>query len=550
MAASASRQRWPERAALLVILLAALALRLDGVGFGLPSLNDPDEPLFMMTALEMLQKQSLNPGWFGHPGTTTLYSLVLVIVTVGGIGLASGRFADVDALAAAAYADPGILFLPARLMIVAFGLLCVWLTYRLGKRLGGARLGLVAAAILAVNAVHIEYSQIIRTDVQASAFMLLGAVAALGIAERGRRRDYALAGVCAGLACATKWPAAAIGVTALCAWAGRLAEGQRDRGGPALLGAAAALTLILVSPYLLLDHATVAQNLSGEARPFHPGATGGGFFANLGWYAAGPLLSSLGWIGLALAATGLVWGAGRTRYWAVVILPFCLFFLAMISLQSLRWERWIVPLLPFAALAAARALCGLAALLPASRWRSALLAGALIAVLAPMIGAARSDATERRHDTRQLATAWLRAHAPAGSRILVEHAAFDLMASPYDLSFPLGSAGCVDVRALLAGRVRYSRVESLRGQSAIVDIGHVDPAQLATCRADFVVVSNRLRYRADPAAWAGELARYDRLLAGARLRFAARAEPGRRSGPAVEVYELRPPRGAGEPGPS
>ncbi|MGB3845985.1 MAG: glycosyltransferase family 39 protein, partial [Sphingopyxis sp.] len=200
MAASASRQRWPERAALLVILLAALALRLDGVGFGLPSLNDPDEPLFMMTALEMLQKQSLNPGWFGHPGTTTLYSLVLVIVTVGGIGLASGRFADVDALAAAAYADPGILFLPARLMIVAFGLLCVWLTYRLGKRLGGARLGLVAAVILAVNAVHIEYSQIIRTDVQASAFMLLGAVAALGIAERGRRRDYALAGVCAGLA--------------------------------------------------------------------------------------------------------------------------------------------------------------------------------------------------------------------------------------------------------------------------------------------------------------------------------------------------------------
>lgn len=545
--------RWrPSAEALLlwVILLAALALRLDGVAFGLPSLNDPDEPLFMMTALEMLQKQSLNPGWFGHPGTTTLYSLALVILAVGGIGIATGRFADVDALAAAAYADPGIFFLPARLMIVACGVLCVWLTYRLGKRLGGARLGLAAAAILAVNAVHIEYSQIIRTDIQASVFMLLGALAALGIAEQGRRRDYVLAGVCAGLACATKWPAAAIGVTALCAWGGRLAQGERDRGGAAWLAVAAVLTLVLVSPYLLLDHAAVVRNLSGEARPFHPGATGGGFFANLGWYATGPLRSSLGWIGLTLAAIGLVWGAGRARHWAIVIVPFCLLFLAMISLQSLRWERWIVPLLPFAALAAARALCGIVDLVPAARWRSAALTAALLGLLAPMVGTARSEASERRHDTRQIATAWLRAHAPPGSRILVEHAAFDLMAAPYALRFPLGSAGCVDVRALLAGRVRYSRVENLRGQSAIVDIGHVDRAQLDSCRADFVVVSNRLRYRTDPAAWPAERARYDMLLAGARLRLAVKAQPGRSSGPVVEVFELPGPAMPPTSGPS
>src|SRR5688500_6438274 len=38
----------------LLILIAAALLRIDGVGFGLPALNDPDEPLFMSTALEML----------------------------------------------------------------------------------------------------------------------------------------------------------------------------------------------------------------------------------------------------------------------------------------------------------------------------------------------------------------------------------------------------------------------------------------------------------------------------------------------------------------
>ncbi|OHD03429.1 MAG: hypothetical protein A2885_06925 [Sphingopyxis sp. RIFCSPHIGHO2_01_FULL_65_24] len=537
-------RRWrpsAEALALWAILLAALWLRLDGVAFGLPALNDPDEPLFMMTALEMLQKHSFDPGWFGHPGTITLYSLALVIAAVGGIGIATGRFADADALAAAVYADPGIVFLPARVMIVLCGVLCVWLTFRLGKRLGGARIGLVAAAILAVNAVHIEYSQIIRTDIQASVFMLLGALAAVGIAEQGRRRDYLLGGICAGLACATKWPAAAILVTAICAWAYR-APGERHWSRLAMVVAAAVITLFAVSPYLLIDHATVVANLSGEARPLHPGATGGGFFANLGWYVAGPLLSSLGVGGLLLAAAGFVWGSGKRRLWVFVILPFCLLFFAMICFQSLRWERWVVPLLPFAALAAARALCGLADLLPRHRLRMAALPVALLILLTPMVWEARIEAAERRHDTRQIASAWLRDHAPRGSSVLIEHAAFDLLAAPFELRTAMGSAGCVDVRDLLSGQIRYSKVDRLRGGGAIVDVGHVDRAKLESCRADFAVVTNHLRYRADPVGYREELGRYDRLLAGGWVRQIVKPRRGERSGPEVHIVELAPAR--------
>src|SRR3546814_17532394 len=106
--------------------------------------------------------------------------------------------------------------------MVAFGVACVWMTWRIGKRLGGDRVGLVAAAILAVNAVHVEYSQIVRTDVQASLFMLLCVQSALAVAQDGRRRDYLLAGLFAGLACATKWPGALIGAAivgaTLCPW--------------------------------------------------------------------------------------------------------------------------------------------------------------------------------------------------------------------------------------------------------------------------------------------------------------------------------------------
>jgi 4-amino-4-deoxy-L-arabinose transferase-like glycosyltransferase len=526
-------------AGLCLILLVAALLRVDGVGFGLPALNDPDEPLFMSTALEMLSGPTLNPGWFGHPGTITFYSLMLVVALVGGVGVLTGRFADFDAFAAAVYADPGVLFLPARLLMVAFGVACVWMTYRLGKRLGGQRLGLVAAAILAVNAVHIEYSQIIRTDMQASLFMLLCAQSALAIAQHGRRRDYLFAGLFAGLACATKWPAAVIGVTVVGATVYQWRLGAAKWRDLVLFGLATVATLFIVSPFLLIDHATVIQNLSGEARPLHPGATGGGFFANLGWYVAGPLFASLGIGGLLLAAAGMVWGPEADRRWTFVILPFCLAFLFVIAMQSLRWERWIVPLLPFIALAAARALCAMADLLPARRARIGLPAALLLLVI-PMIVTARIEAAERRNDTRQIASAWLREHAPPGSRILIEHPAFDLLDAPWRLLFPMGSAGCVDVHDLLAGRVSQTDVEDRRHGAAIVDIGHVDEARLDSCRADFAVVTNHLRYRADPVHYREELRRYDQLLDGGQLRLVARAVPGVSSGPEVQVIELAP----------
>ncbi|MBA3940852.1 MAG: oxidoreductase [Sphingopyxis sp.] len=536
-----AQRPWIGHVLLGAILLAALALRVDGVGFGLPALNDPDEPLFLATAFEMLRNGSLNPGWFGHPGTTTLYALALIMVAVGGLGLATGRFADADAFAAAVYADPGIVVMPARLFILLCGVACVWMTYRIGRRLGGMRVGLVAAAMLAVNAVHIEYSQIIRTDMQASLFMLLGTMSALAIVDEGRRRDYILAGIFTGLACATKWPAAAIGLTAIYAGIWRMRQGQGLLGDLAIFGLVALLTLFVISPYLLIDHATVLNNLSDEARPLHPGATGGGLFDNLGWYVTGPLLSSMGLGGLLLATAGTIWGVGGDRRWALVILPFCLVFLLMIAAQSLRWERWIVPLLPFATIAAARALCGAADLLPRAWGERLLLPVATLLLLTPMLATARTEATERRHDTRQIASAWLRQHAPAGRSVLIEHGGFDLLQGPWRLRFPLGSAGCVDIDDMLGGRMGYSEVEDRRRGAAIVDIGHVELARLDSCRADFVVVSNRLRYRADPAGYRDELRRYDRLLGDGVLRLTIRPEPGRSSGPEVQIYELKPP---------
>src|SRR3546814_10042864 len=81
---------------------------------------------------------------------------------------------------------------------------------------------------------------------------------------------------------------------------------------------------------------------------------------------------------------------------------------------------------------------------------------ALGLLLIPMVVTERLEAAGRRHDTRQIASAWLRDHAPRGSRILIEHPAFDLLNEPWQLLYPMGSAGCVDVHAMLAGRISQS----------------------------------------------------------------------------------------------
>lgn len=534
-----NRNRWPERAAILLVLLIAAAIRIHGVAFGLPALNDPDEPLFMMTALDMLRSGNPNPGWFGHPATLTFYAIALVMVAVAGIGILTGRFADLDAFVAAAYADPSILFLPARLFFVACGVLCVWLTYRLGKRLGGPRLGLIAAAFLAVNSVHVSYSQVIRTDVQMTVLVLLAILASLNILERGRWRDLVLAGAFIGLGVATKWPAALFAMSPLVA---ALVCGKKwgKVQSVAIVGGAALAALLIASPFLLLDYATVVHNLTGEARPAHPGATGGGLLANIGWYLRGPLLGSFGAAGLAAAAVGSVL-ALRDRRVRIAVLPGVAALAIVICVQALVWERWLVPLLPFLALAAAGAICALAGLL--SKRFGQRLGGFAVAVvalllIAPMVAATIATQTERANDTRQAASAWIMANAPRGSTILVEHAAFDLLQKGWPLRFPLGSAGCVDAAALLAGRIPYSRVETLRAGSAVVDIGHLDRKLLAGCGGRFAIFTHEAVYSAEPARYRAQLDIYRAISASGRLRTIIRPEPGRRGGPVVHIFEL------------
>ncbi|WP_309602681.1 glycosyltransferase family 39 protein [Sphingomonas sp.] len=532
------------RAALGLILLVALGWRLINIGFGLPGMYDPDEPMFMITALKMLSEGTLNPGWFGHPGTTTITLVAAIDAAVASTGLLLGHYANIADFARAAYADPAMLFVPARTAMALIGTACVWLTYALGNRLHGRATGLIAAALLAVNASHIAWSQVIRTDITASAFMLASLLFAVRLADRGRLRDALLAGAFAGFATVTKWPAATVFIAIIgAAIYARLQRGSADRPLRFILAAAAAclVAMFIASPFIFLDWPTMLANVTGEISPGHLGHNSRGFLANLYFYSVDQIGGSMGIVGLGLVIGGVAVSAIRNPIARWTLLPAAGLFLALICTQNAFFSRWLMPLMPMACIFAGCALAavgqGVARSLGGAKRAVALAAlGLLVAV--PSLAAAIAATTERANDTRTLAANWARTYIPPDSRVVFEHLELNLRDQPWTILFPIGDAGCIDGKKALSEGVSYDKVQQARGSSPIVDLGNVSPARLDTCRADYAILAYYDLYLVEAARYPAELATYRALLAGGRTVAIFRPVSGKIGGPVVHILAL------------
>ena len=508
------------RAALGAILAAALLLRLYQIGFGLPGLYDPDEPLFMVKAAGLLTARTLNPHWFGHPGSTTIYLTALIQALVFLTGWISGRFASVADFVHAAYSDPAIVFVPVRIAMALIGTACVGLSYALGRRLYGSSVGLLAALLLALNSLHIAWSQVVRTDVQASAFMLGALLVACRLGETGSRKHAIWAGLLTGFAVATKWPAVSVfaGVIGAAIYQATSTDGGW-RGAARLIliaGLASVIGLFIASPFIFIDYPTVLSNLAGEARPVHVGHTGGGAASNLATYLALFAKDSMGWIGLTLAGAGFVIACVRRGPARYILVPATIVFFVSICVQHLIWSRWLIPGLPYLALFAAAAVFELAALVSRGAMRRGVIAAAGgLAVLASAAGAV-GEVRERANDTRDEAVRWVVAHAANGSTIIIEYPELKLHAQPFRFLFPVGSRGCQDARSLLTSNIRYEDVQQARGGSPVVDLGNIPASVRASCHADYAVLTYYDLYLKEADRFPEEIATYRQILAGGR----------------------------------
>lgn len=546
------RSVWPclrAHGPIAAILLVALLVRLAGLDFGLPALLDPDELMFELGAFKMLNSGTMNPGWFGHPATTTMYVLSLVMVGSFVVGAVTGRYEGLEQFVEAIFNDPSILIYPGRVIMVLFAILTVWLTYRLAQRLFDRPTAMIAALLVAISPVHVSWSQVIRTDIMATCALVGVMVLSGRYLQQGKRRDMVLAAIVCGVAIATKWPFAVAIISVFGAIAGRwLWHGEaipRSLRDAVMVLAICVVSLLATSPYLVIEYPTVLANLQGEARPTHLGATGSGFFGNIGFYLSGPLLLALGLPGLVAAAAGAITGTKIKPYWLIVGLPALVLF-AVMSSQNLTWERWAVPLIPALAIPAGYLLSRICreifAKTNAVAAAAIAVAGAAL-VFGPLVGTGLARYNERVHDTRKLATDWASTNLPAGSTVIIEHFAFDLQSTELEILFPIGEAGCLNARDLLSGRIDYRFIEGLRNGNANLDLAAVPEAQVASClKADFAIITEYDRYLAENSRYPEQVARYERLLQGSTILKRITARPGEIGGrPSAMVVKLAHP---------
>jgi len=421
--AGTGSRRWAW-GGLAVVLAGGLGLRLWGIGQGLPYAYNADEAdHFVPHALEMFG-HDLNPHYFANPPAYTYVLHYLFAVSYGGTSGVQHVIA----------AHPGDLYTLARVAAAVLGTLALWLLYATGARLFGRGVGLLAAAIEAVAFLPVFYSHLALNDVPALAPLTLSLLGTAGVLRKGRARDYLLAGIGLGLACASKYTAGIVLVPLAVAVAARYLDaaagqgsasaGRRALSGLALAGVAATVVFLIANPYAILDysdfHAELVHQstLSAEAQG-KLGAPKDGGLAYYVW----TLTWGLGWAP-ALAALGgalSVWRRERVLGWLLV--PAVLLYLAFMGTQGRYFGRWLLPIFPI--------LCLLAALFALQlvetfarrqpRVRVALVVVVVAALLAQgLVYSVHSGKVLARADTRNQTRAWMLAHIPAGTPIVVE----------------------------------------------------------------------------------------------------------------------------------
>jgi hypothetical protein len=408
-----------------LILVAGFALRIWHNDYGLPYVWSIDEAShFTSHAIEMFW-QDLDPGYYENPSAYTYLLYGLLRAMYGPLGsLFDLRFANVTEQFAK---DPTQIWIAARTLAAALCMAGVAATYWSARRLWGAREGLVAAAVLSFAFLPVAYSRVAVTDVGALAGVAVALYASVRAHERGRLRDYALAGAAAGLAAAFKYTAGlALLPLAVAALARLRADGLRAIGGVALGAGAAALVFVALNPYLLgsfdawwNDLRDQAEVASGQSKP---GQESGGavyYLESLTW--------GLGWA-LALAAlagAALELRRDLVRGLILVAVPVALF--VYLSFQARYFGRWLLPAYPALAMLAAVALVRAVEALPARRGRVPLRGLALavlcaVVLVQPVAADVRSALVLGREDTRVEARNWLVERYPPELRVAIEPA--------------------------------------------------------------------------------------------------------------------------------
>jgi dolichyl-phosphate-mannose--protein O-mannosyl transferase len=147
-----SIRRDPGLRWVLLLALLAFAIRVCSIWSNLPDVPNPDEFKTIWPPLRMAYGN-----WQASGGYPPFYMYILLVeyAAIYAVGTLFGHFAGTTDFARTMIANPTPLYLMGRATSVLLGSATVLVLYAIGRRLFDRRVGLLAAAFLTFDTVHI-----------------------------------------------------------------------------------------------------------------------------------------------------------------------------------------------------------------------------------------------------------------------------------------------------------------------------------------------------------------------------------------------------------
>ena len=262
-----------NQAALLLFLVLGLGLglRLWGLGFGLPELNHADEPIVVNHALAY-GTGDFHPHFFNIPPLSS-YLLFIVYGFYYLSGLLLGIFSGKEDFLNLFLSNPSSFYYLGRVFIGAFfGVLSIYVSYRLSRLLWDRAFALTASALMAVLYLPVFVSHFIYPDSPLLFAMILSLYFYMKIYKKGRTKDYLGAILVTGFAIALKYNAALLAIPFLTAHylkMGVNGSGVGDSkskifillGVPVLIGLGIGVVFFILNPYFFFDWSFALKEL-------------------------------------------------------------------------------------------------------------------------------------------------------------------------------------------------------------------------------------------------------------------------------------------------
>jgi Dolichyl-phosphate-mannose-protein mannosyltransferase len=407
---------------LAVILLAGVALRLWGLGYGLPETLHPDEPIVVNHALAF-GTGDLNPHFFIVPPFCSylLFACYTVFFVVGKL---FGTFSDTAGFALLFFKDPTIFYLIGRMVLgVIPGSVGIWIGYRLYRNLFPGEGAICAAAIISAAFVCVINSHYAYLDNMLMLTVLLVYLSLTRLMKNPCVKTYLLAGILFGLAVGVKYNAA---VLIVACGAAHMAAGQ-EKGWSLkniifnrlliIAGAAAICTFIISNPFSILDWQNFSGTIFGGIRH---GVMGWGYHIKYSLFQG---------IGMPLTITGIIGCFAimiREGKWrGLFFISFPVTYYLHLVFASQRFARYVVPLVPFLAIGAAYLIFEVLLVNKNGVFKRIAIGSLLIILIAPTLSkAVKADILFSTKDTRVVAADWIHQNIPPGTHFAVDSTSF------------------------------------------------------------------------------------------------------------------------------